>query len=137
MTMTKEEIYNEIKKYVEENRGFMKYTNMHLDDVLDNIVKISVKISEDALNPYNFVHGGLIYALADSAMGMCALANGKKSVTINANINYLKPTIGTTLHAVARPIKEGKNISHYEALIYNDKEELTAIANGTYYSLKK
>lgn len=133
--MEKEELYRKIENYLEE--GFMKYTNMHLEKIEKDSIVLSLKIDDNSLNPEKYVHGGLIFALADSAMGMCAFLKSKKAVTIDANINYLKPTTGSIIYAIATPIKQGKTISHYEAKIYNEKKELTAISTSTYYYIEK
>jgi len=73
---TKEEILKMIKDYVEEAPGFIKYNNIHLEDIDENYAKMYVDLTENSLNPSNIAHGGLIFGLADSVMGMAARTNG-------------------------------------------------------------
>ena len=131
--MEQEQIFSLIKKYVEEGEGYIKFNNFHLDEISLEKAKLSVELTKDSLNPSGFAHGGLIFTLADSVMGMLARTTGKNVVTINSQIDYLKPGKGTKLYAIAEPIKIGKTIAVYKANIYNDKEELISTVSGTYY----
>ncbi len=135
--ITKEEIYNAIIDYVENTRGFIKYNNMHIEELSDNKAKMYVDITEDSLNPSNIAHGGLIFGLADSVMGMAARTNGRNVVTINSNIDYLRPGKGQRLTAIATPLKVGKTTAVYKTEIYTDEDVLCATATGTYFFLDR
>lgn len=134
---TKEEILKMIKDYVEETPGFIKYNNIHLEDIDENYAKMYVDLTENSLNPSNIAHGGLIFGLADSVMGMAARTNGYNVVTVNSDINYLKPGKGKRLTAIAKPLKIGKNTAVFQAEIYTDKNVLCAISTATYFFLKE
>ena len=131
--MEKEEIFTSIKNYIESTPSYMKFNKFKLDEITKDKVKMSVLINENSENPSGFVHGGLIYTLADSAMGILGRANYKNVVTINATINYLKPTLGDYIYAIATPVRVGSTIAVFNCDIYNDKDEVTATCIGTYY----
>lgn len=122
-----------IKKLVKDDAGFIKFNNIHLDELDEKHAKLSLDITKNSLNPSGFVHGGLIFTLADSAMGMLARATGSNVVTVNAQIDYLKPGKGNKIYAIAEPIKKGKTISVYKASIFNEKDELISTVTGTFY----
>lgn len=134
---TKEEILNEIKKYVEETPGFIKYNNMHLEDIGENTATMYVDITENSLNPTNIAHGGLIFGLADSVMGMAARTTGYNVVTINADIHYIRPGKGKRLTATAEAIKVGKTTAVYRADIFTEDGTLCATSTATYFFLKE
>ena len=134
---TKEEIIAEIKKYVEETPGFIKHNRIHFEDLGENYAKMYVDITEDSLNPSNIAHGGLIFGLADSVMGMAARTNGYNVVTISSDINYLKPGKGKRLTAVANALKVGRNTAVFRADIYTDENVLCATSTATYFFLKE
>lgn len=134
---TKEEILAMIKDYVENTPGFIKHNNMHLEEIDDNYAKMYVDITEDSLNPTNIAHGGLIFGLADSVMGMAARTNGRNVVTISSDINFLKPGKGKRLTAIAQALKVGKTTAVYRADIYTDQNVLCATSTATYFFLKE
>lgn len=131
--MENEKLFTSINDYLTTTPSYMKYNNFKLDEISNNHVKLSASINENSENPSGFVHGGLIYSLADSAMGLLGRVNYKNVVTINATINYLKPTVGKFFYAVAKPVRIGATIAVYNCDIYNDKNEITATCTGTYY----
>lgn len=117
------------------NQGFIKYNNIELIEVTEERTVLKTKINENSLNPYGIVHGGLLFGIADTAMGVAASVKGNKSVTTTANITYIKPATGKELTCIATPIKIGKTMTHLEAKIYNEKEELVATATSSYFNL--
>ena len=110
----------ELITYLENNPGFIKYNNIHVLDIKDSYAKMSALINENSLNPNGTVHGGLIFGLADSVMGIAARTTGHNVVTIDSSINYLHPG-------------KGKKTAVYRCNIYDEKDNLIAIATGTYY----
>ena len=69
-------------------------------------------------------------------MGTLCYATGTKGVTIDSNISYLKPCKGDKIRCIATVVKVGKTIGVYKAEIYNNKNELSAIATANYMFLK-
>lgn len=126
--------FNDLKTKFEQS-GFIKYNNIKVEEIKKEYAKLSVELSDKTTNPSNITHGGLIFTLADSAMGLAARTNGRNIVTVNANIDYLKKGIGNILYGVATPVKIGTTLSVYTCDILNEKEELIAKVTGTFYYL--
>lgn len=135
--MNKEEIYEAIKGFVENNAGFMKYNKMHVEEIKDNYARMSVDIDENSLNPSGIAHGGLLFGLADSTMGMAARTNGKNVVTINSQIDYLKAGKGKKITAIATPLKVGRNTAVFRCELYTEENVMCATVTGTYYFLDR
>ncbi len=133
--MAKNKIYQQIIDYVENNPGFIKYNNMHAIELDDCYAKMEAILNENSLNQNGTAHGGLMFGLADTAMGMAARTTGKNLVTINSQIDYLKMAKGSKLVAVAEKLKVGKTTAVFRCNIYDDKEVLVATATGTYFFL--
>ncbi len=131
--MKKEQMYKEIIDYIENNPGFIKHNNIHIEEIKDNYAKCYVEITEDSLNPSGIAHGGLLFGLADSTMGIAARTNGKNVVTINAQIDYLKPGKGKKIICISEPLKVGKTTAVYRANIYTEKDILVASVTGTFF----
>lgn len=116
-----------------KDKGFMTHNGLYLIETKENYAKIGVDITDKSLNPYGIIHGGLIYTLADSVMGIALATTGKTGVTLNCSIDYLKPGKGEKLFADTKVIKSGKTINVYNVNIVNENNDLIAVASGTYY----
>lgn len=130
--MSKEELIKNM-----ENSSFIKNNNYKVIEVIEG-KKAILKgiITETSNNPYNIAHGGFIFGLGDTAMGVAASSTGKNAVTLSATINYLKPSTGKYLIAEAEVIKSGKKICYLQTNIYNDNEELVATMDSNYCYVK-
>jgi len=121
------------KKELNNVKGFISNNNYNVLKVEKNYCELEGTLTETSMNHLNTAHGGYIFGLADTAAGIAAMTEGKKIVTIDANINYFKPATKDKIIAVAKVIKPGKTISVFEILIYDNKEELIAKSTITYY----
>lgn len=126
-----------IKKYFNEMDGFSSYNKMKIEDLEDEKAILSAVVDENSVNPSNICHGGLVFGIADTAMGTLAYLTGRKVVTVDSNINYLKPCKKGKITCIATPIKVGKTLGVYKADIYNNEEELAATVTGTYFFLDR
>jgi len=93
-----------------------------------------LEVDKKLLNPAGIVHGGAIYTLADSGMGVALYSfidEGEVFLTIEANIFYFKAVSSGTLTCESRVVHRGKRIAVMEAEIKNEGE-LVAKAMGTF-----
>lgn len=130
--LTKKSILENFENY----EGFIKYNNIHIESLEKDEAVLYANIDKNSMNPNEIVHGGLIFGLADTAMGTLCFLTGRRAVTIDSTINYLKPCQGNIIKCIATPIKVGKTIAVYKADIYNSKNELAAIITANYMFLK-
>lgn len=120
------------KMFTEE--GFIKHNHYQMVEVEKGKKTImKVDLEETTKNPYGVAHGGLIFGLGDTAMGVVARSTGRSAVTLNANITYLKPGKGKTLKAVAEMIKDGKTTCYIRCNFYNEQETLIATMDSNYF----
>ena len=130
--MSKKELVEKMEK-----SDFINNNNYKVIDVIEGKKAIlKGHITETSNNPYNIAHGGFIFGLGDTAMGVAASSTGKNAVTLSATINYLKPSTGKYLIAEAEVIKSGKKICYLQTNIYNDNEELVATMDSNYCYVK-
>ncbi|WP_017727172.1 PaaI family thioesterase [Halalkalibacterium ligniniphilum] len=91
-------------------------------------------------NPLNMVHGGITATLLDTAMGSMInrkLDRSLAAVTAEMKVNYLKPGVGTELRCIATVVHEGKHLHVAEAKVFDDKEQLVAMATGTFFIIPR
>lgn len=119
-----------------ETSGFIKHNNYELVEWNEDKVILKVKLSEETSNPYNMAHGGLIFGLGDTAMGMLFTKKNRNVVTVDANISYLNPGIGEYLICESEIVKDGKKIAFAQAKIYNNDKVLVATMSANYYYIK-
>ena len=116
-----------------EINGYDYHNNIVFDEVSEDEVVAHVAALDISLNPWGIMHGGLIFGLADIAIGTLCYMNKIEGVTIDSNINYLKPCKNKA-KVIAKKIKIGKRISLFYAEIYNEKDELSAVVSMNYCS---
>jgi uncharacterized protein (TIGR00369 family) len=84
-------------------------------------------------NPYGVLHGGVVMALLDSAMGQAVAVEAHLQKRVNAaaqmNVNFLIPVRSGLLRARARIVKLGKRLAVVEA--WADAEDGTRVATAT------
>jgi len=84
-------------------------------------------------NPYGTLHGGVVMALMDSAMGHVVGAavhgQGRFNAAAQMSVNFLAPVRAGTIRARARLVKLGKRLAVVEATA--EDEAGVAIATAT------
>ncbi len=130
-----------MKKKIEEilceKDGFIKNQDFKIEECSEEFVKMSYEIKQEGMNPYDIVHGGVIFGLADTTSGVLAAVHNKKCVTTSATINYLSPAKKGKIYSVAKSLKEGKSIGYYNVEIYDENDKLLVTANFNMYYLDK
>ena len=127
--MNVEDILNKM----ENEDGFFKHNNYHIVEANDKNITLRADLDKNSMNPYGMAHGGLIFGLGDTTMGMLAASSGRRALTLNANISYLAPGEGKYLLANGEIIKKGKTICVVRVNIYNDQKKLISTMESTYY----
>ncbi|QOZ22971.1 MULTISPECIES: PaaI family thioesterase [Bradyrhizobium] len=106
----------------------------------DRAVIIGVRLARPHTNGRGLIHGGLIAALADNAMGYsCAQATGWRTtfVTISLAVDFVgTANIGQWLTVESDVIKTGSTICFAQSLIKADDVTI-ARANGTFRVVPK
>jgi acyl-CoA thioesterase len=98
---------------------------------------VRMEVKEEHLNLLGTTHGGAIFTLADTVMGLAANSRrGRVSVTLNMQINYLRTTkAGDILTAVSAEENLTRKTGVYSVRISDSNGALVALASGTCYAL--
>jgi uncharacterized protein (TIGR00369 family) len=92
-------------------------------------------VGAEHLNPNGVVHGAVLFALVDTAMGkatMNALEPGRFCASIEVSLRFIRPAAAGDLTAVATVVKLGRSVVHLDARVVGDDERLVATAAGTF-----
>lgn len=75
---------------------------MVVEDCSTGFAVVSMIVREDMLNGFDVTHGGIVFALADTAFAIACNEDEHVTLGAAADITYLKPTVlGQTLTATA------------------------------------
>ncbi|EFD93294.1 PaaI family thioesterase [Megasphaera lornae] len=89
-------------------------------------------------NPNQTMYGGILYAMADSAMSLACEAAGKPVVTLDLAMNYLAPAwADTCIRAVATLIHQGRTTMVGLCDFYDDRDRYLAHGRGTFFVTDK
>ncbi|MBN9007653.1 MAG: PaaI family thioesterase [Rhizobiales bacterium] len=106
----------------------------------DDAVIMGLRLAKPHTNARGLIHGGLIAALADNAMGYsCAHKMGGSSslVTVGLAVDFVGTAqIGQWLAVESDVIKTGKTLCFAQCAVKADGE-IIARANGTFRVVKK
>jgi uncharacterized protein (TIGR00369 family) len=124
-----------------EGQAFMHHLGMDLDVIEAGYIVGSMPIRNFLTQQNGYVHGGVMATAADVVMGFAAFTLvGKRDrvVTVDLNMNFLRPGEGEKLQAEGRVLKAGRNIFYCEAALYvfhGETKILTNKATSTMYRI--
>ena len=88
---------------------------------------ISMVVRDEMMNGFGIAHGGIAYALADSALAFASNAYGEIAVALNNSISYPAPVVsGDILKATCTEISKTRRTAYYDVEIL--KNDLTVVA---------
>ena len=106
----------------------------------EGAVVLGLEVTKAHTNSRGFVHGGLISALADNAMGLsCSHRLGGEAslVTVNLTLDFLgSAQIGQWLEFTTAFVKNGGTLSFAQAFVTADGQPC-ARANGVFKVMRK
>jgi uncharacterized protein (TIGR00369 family) len=102
----------------------------------DGAAMVEMTATEDMANSAGFVHGGMISALADSAMGR-ALHTIKpgvvRAMSFDLKLSFISAAkVGETLLATGRVVHAGRRTGVTECRVEGSDGRLVATASGTF-----
>ena len=96
--------------------------------------QISFPASKNNLNPYGAMHGGIYYTACDVAAYLAAstlVPDDKVAVTTDINVSVLTSVYQGELTVKGSVIKMGKRICFMDARIFDQDDNLIAVARVT------
>lgn len=93
-----------------------------------------VEVTERLHNPHGALHGAVVFAMVDTAMGaatMSVLDEGQRCASIDVHVRYLRPVLSGTVEATVRVVHAGRSIVNLAAEVTADGR-LVATATGSF-----
>lgn len=112
--------------------AYSKALGMHVTFLEAGNCVLKMKVLEHMVNGFNIAHGGITYALADSAMAFASNAHGVQCVSIETAISHIKKVqVGDDLTASCTALSRNRKVGIYEVEVTNQSNELVAHFKGT------
>ena len=126
-----------VDKMMQEDR-FSQWLGIEVLEVREGMSRIQMTIRSEMLNGFGIVHGGVTFALADSAFAFACNNRNDLSVALDTSINFTKQVlVGDQLTAIATELHNGKSTGLYQIAIHNQHQQLVAQFKGLCYRTHK
>jgi acyl-CoA thioesterase len=117
-----------------ERDAFSAWLGLELLEVRPRYAAVRMVVRADMMNGFGVCHGGVTFALADSAFAFASNTNGRVTVSIDNSITYpAAVTTGDVLTAVATEQSAANRIAFYDVRVTNQKAAVVALFRGTVY----
>jgi uncharacterized protein (TIGR00369 family) len=122
--------------------NFATLVGMSYEIISAGNVNYCIQITKELLATPFAAHGGIIASLLDASLGVTALStvcqDDKVVSTIEFSSRFYKPAFeNDVLSAYGTLLSKGNRIISCEAKVYNQKNELIALGNGTFNAYPK
>jgi len=117
-----------------DRNPYVRLLDMQIVSIAEGHVTMNMPVEADKhANLYGAAHGGSLASLADTVMGVACASCGKRVVTIEMNINYLRGVAaGSAVLAEAKIIHNGRQTIVVETDIFDGQGSLAAKSRGTF-----
>lgn len=111
--------------------GASRSLGIGLDEVRPGFARLRMTVRADMVNGHGGCHGGLIFALADSAFAVACNTHNAVTVAAAASIDFLAPAqMHDELTAEARELWRTRRSGIYEINVSNQRGETIALFRG-------
>lgn len=121
-----------------DNDPFSQWLGIERLNIGAGSCTLQMTVREEMTNGFGVAHGGITFSLADSAFAFACNSHGRKAVSIECNINHIRPVhAGDILTASARQVSNTNRIGVFLVDITNQNNELVATFKGTNYRMSE
>lgn len=114
--------------------AYSQWLGIQILDISPGFCKLQITVRSEMLNGHQTAHGGISYAISDSALAFAANSRGQKAVSIETSISHIAPAFeNDILTVICEEINCGKTIARYESTIYNQHNKIIAKFIGTVF----
>jgi acyl-CoA thioesterase len=116
---------------------FSQRLGMEVVEVRPRAATVRMTVTADMLNGFGVCHGGVTFALADSALAFASNTHGHVTMSIENSITYPKAIAeGDVLVAAAAEESESSRLGFYRVEVKRGSD-VVALFRGTVYRTKK
>ena len=117
---------------------FTQWLGLEIDEHRTGYCKLHYRVNNEMVNGFNNVHGGVLFAAADSAFAFACNSHGYITVALDVSISFTRPAkSGDLLTVEATEVFLGNKIGIYDIRTTNEKGEVVSLFKGTGYRTDK
>jgi acyl-CoA thioesterase len=118
--------------------AFSRLLGMQVVNVRARGSTVQLTVREEMVNGFGVCHGGVAYALADSALAFACNTHGQVTVAIENGISYPKRiVVGDVLTATAEQESASTRLGFYRVKVRRADHEVVALFTGTVYDTRQ
>ena len=135
--MTPQEIAEKSSAALDSNDAASQALGLVVTQIAPGFATVTMPITPDKLNGHGICHGGLIFALADTAFAHACNSYNQKVVAQSCSISFLAPgKTDTMLTATAREIHRARRSGIYDIEVSSEAGEIIAQFRGQSRTIK-
>jgi acyl-CoA thioesterase len=124
----------EVLKIMLKRDRFTEWLGLQVIEIREGYCKLQYRVNEDMMNGFSSIHGGVLFAAADSAFAFACNSYGMITLALDVSISFTKPAkTGELLKVEAVEVFLGNKIGIYDIRTTNENAELVALFKGTAY----
>jgi acyl-CoA thioesterase len=121
-----------------EHDAFSEWLGIEVVSLAPRTCTVRAKVREDMLNGFGVCHGGVTFALADSALAFASNTHGRLTMSVENGISYVAPVhVRDVLTATATEEAAGGPLAYYRVTVRNQSDQPVALFRGTVYRTKR
>jgi acyl-CoA thioesterase len=129
---------NRIVKFMLERDNFSHFLGVEILSCDAGTAVLTMKVTAQMLNGFGIAHGGITYALADSALAFASNGHGIQAVSIETSISHVKKVVeGDVLTTEVIEKNLTSKTGLYEVVVRNQNNEPVAFFKGTVFRTGK
>jgi acyl-CoA thioesterase len=117
---------------------FSRWLGLEVVSLAPRACTVRATVREEMLNGFGVCHGGVTFALADSALAFASNTHGRVTMSVENGISYVASVApGDVLTAAATQEAEGGPLAFFRVTVTNQRDEPVALFRGTVYRTKR
>jgi acyl-CoA thioesterase len=135
--MAQEESLKVVSRMMQDD-AFSQWLGIEILEVDEGYSKIQMKLRGQMLNGLGIIHGGIAFALADSAFAFACNNRNNLSVALDTSITFTRAAMpGDVLVAEAKELHNGRSTGLYLITVTNQHNQQVALFKGTCFRTGK
>src|SRR5215469_6259624 len=129
--MSADDLARKVAEHLLAREGTGKAWNIEIEEVREGYARIAMTVRADMLNGHRIAHGGMIFALADTAFAHACNSRNVSTVAQQASIVFLAPAAeGDRLVAEASEMALSGRSGVYQVKVRNQSGDDIALFQG-------
>lgn len=128
---TAQHLAEKICTYLYQRDYASQALGIQISQILPGAVTLTMPIRQDMINGMNICHGGIISALADTALAFACNTENILSIVSSFTMEFILPAQqGDVLAASTKAIAQTGRTMLHDVTVYNQDQQLIAILRG-------